>query len=329
MAERDLGGLKAELPANVRRRRMPQPVRAPPVGLERGGDLLPLLFADAFPPFLNGLAPLAGVAGNLHPTEVLGQRMRLVAGVQDRLGVTGGGVDLARLLRGRFDAVAAGAVAAGERCLTFEHLLAALRLRFGGTEQRRGLRAALKEGSQDVLGLGAKVDRALSAPVGGLVGVWAERPDFAGVGSNVSGAKTEELARASAGEPLQFDQRSDLAADVGLNGIDEFVRDGFDEVGLVGGGSTAPQRFDRLELLVDRGREHLAGRRPLKHPNYPLDLGVDVAPGPSPARVRAGRVADDHGVADVAEPVGAELGRRVVPLSWTNTRSAARRLLES
>ena len=125
------------------------------------------------------------------------------------------------------------------------------------------LGVAAEEGLEDLLGLRAHDDDAILAPPGGLVPGGAIFP-VGLAGGQVAAAHGHDLLGAAAGEELDADHGGDDAIEVRQGRLDELDRDGLDLVGLAGVGPPLLEAGDRLEGLMDRGRDHLQADGPLE-----------------------------------------------------------------
>jgi hypothetical protein len=110
----------------------------------------------------------------------------------------------------------------------------------------------------------------------GLVGVRSILSDRAG-GVDVHGSHDDDFARPHSGQSLQLDHRPDLAGDVGSDRVHDVIADWLDRPALAGVAPPLFQPIDRLQPVMDRGRDLLVGNRPVEKADDLLCLPVDLA----------------------------------------------------
>ena len=100
------------------------------------------------------------------------------------------------------------------------------------------------------------------------------------------------------GEALEFDHRPNLPGDVGPDRVNERIRDRLDRLRLPDVGPAPTEAGDRLEAVMDGGRDHLLPDGPLERPDDLADPLVDLVPA---------EAGIDHRLADGLEPERPEL----------------------
>lgn len=167
-----------------------------------------------------------------------------------------------------------------------------------GGREAEILLAAKEERPEDVLSAGADIDVSLVSVVGGLVLLGLVDPDGAAA-VDVAGAHDHQLTCPGGGQKLELDHRPDLAGDVGLDGVDPFLGNGPDRLGLAGIAAALAEPGDGLERMPRVAGDQFLLSGPAEDV---LDAaGHRVDGGAAPAFL-------GHPLANDAEGLGAEVG---------------------